>query len=473
MEEFRVTVVARVTEAQGHSPIAAAIEQAAAQRLAWDRATGGATPLRLEGRVVASTAELEQTLQAQLISPVATRLIVVSDELLTTDAAGVPEATEQVRRLRDLYVRQTSSAHLLALIAWVAAKARRITDLDGVVDSRSDPTTALAAAIRRAALGLWLKSPPPRDPAHRPPTIAKIRVVRSLSELRDCLRLRHLVYSALGYLDDYTVNHQAGLELDRYDDQSLHLGAFSQATGEVIGTLRLVLPAAPAVPRRGLASSPAPESVELTSLPSAKALVRIQGQWMARLAEDDREFFDRLRTDNPQVPFPVMDNTDFGALWREFLVRYNILRTAEISRVVVAPAHRGTGVSAVLMRAAIAIAPDLGLEHLLLECIPTHVDMYRKYGFEALPRCHSRARGLDQVAVGMKLDLEEGPENNRAVALQHRDLRMLRLGMTAPGGPLLGRRGLCLCSREDCWKQGDYGVWGSPACPLSHLMEIL
>jgi hypothetical protein len=173
---------------------------------------------------------------------------------------------------------------------------------------------------------------------------------------------------------------------------------------------------------------------------------------------------DKLREENPLTPFPIMDNTDFGELWPQFLHHYDYQETAEVSRVIVAPRARGLGVSALLMRASIAAATELRLRHLLLECVPAHVGMYQKYGFDPLPQRHCRARELDQFAVGMRLELDAASIPDEAKARLRKDLRMLRIGLKSKG-ILLGSRGLCLCRRSECW-EGEYAGWGAPTCPL-------
>jgi hypothetical protein len=137
---------------------------------------------------------------------------------------------------------------------------------------------------------------------------------------------------------------------------------------------------------------------------------------------------------------------------------------SELSLVVVAPRYRGAGVSRLLIRTAIATAMDLGKKFVMLECIPTHADMYGKYGFVSLVGHHCRSQDLDQIAIGMRLGLEDSPFN-RAVSLARRDTAMLRLGRL-DSKVLFGSKALCLCSNGPCWKEGEYGTRGRPNCPL-------
>jgi N-acyl amino acid synthase of PEP-CTERM/exosortase system len=58
--------------------------------------------------------------------------------------------------------------------------------------------------------------------------------------INDVYRLRYKVYcEEWGF--EKPADHPGGLETDEYDPHSLHLGAFSQENGQLIGTIRLIL----------------------------------------------------------------------------------------------------------------------------------------------------------------------------------------------------------------------------------------
>jgi N-acyl amino acid synthase of PEP-CTERM/exosortase system len=63
----------------------------------------------------------------------------------------------------------------------------------------------------------------------------------SPSLLREVLRLRYKVYCVENQFEDATA-HPDGLENDPYDDRSVHSLLRYRATGETVGTVRLVLP---------------------------------------------------------------------------------------------------------------------------------------------------------------------------------------------------------------------------------------
>jgi len=139
----------------------------------------------------------------------------------------------------------------------------------------------------------------------------------------------------------------------------------------------------------------------------------------------------------------------------------------ELSRVVVAPQYRGLGVSRLLVRIAIATAFDLEKSFLLLECVPTHAKMYAHYGFTLLEGHHCRAQELDQVAVGMRLNLQDDP-SNQACTLARRDIQMIKEGKF-DSNQLFGSKFLCLCHLTTCWRDGIYELRATKKCPLRKL----
>ncbi len=420
--------------------------------------------IRFNSHTMENADELVNWLKVRLSSKRACRVVVVSDNLVHNEA-GQQKASALANEIRGLFNSQTT--HLLGLVALVVGEPGRLTDIDEMLDPRTLSLAVARPAMLRVAYALWLKSVPSAQRKLRKSDAVKVRLVRSLEELKMCLRLRFLVYGALGYLEKRIAHLANQMELDTYDQHSLHLCAVERASMRVVGTLRMVLCAdrrrASTVDRR------APDRLALENACALSDVVRMQAVWIRRIANEEPILHNKLREENPLTPLPIMDNTDFGDLWPQFLQDYDYRETAEISRVIVSPDYRGLGVSALLMRSATAAAAELRVRHLLLECIPTHVRMYQQYGFEPLPRRHCRARELDQFAVGMRLEMETMPPQTQA-RLQG-DLRMLRLGLE-PKIALLGSRGLCLCRQSECWKEAQYGGWGGKACPLVKDMPV-
>src|SRR5688572_18074917 len=87
----------------------------------------------------------------------------------------------------------------------------------------------------------WEPSTRPRLPTSPAtadaPITCEIRALETVADLHESYRLRYEVYGALGYLRRF---NKPGLEIDEYDSSSIPFGAFDPATGEMIGTLRLI-----------------------------------------------------------------------------------------------------------------------------------------------------------------------------------------------------------------------------------------
>jgi hypothetical protein len=71
----------------------------------------------------------------------------------------------------------------------------------------------------------------------RAATSCEIRMIASVAELVESYRLRHEVYRALGYLQR---SNRSGLDIDEYDLSSIPFGAFDVVSGTLVGTLRLI-----------------------------------------------------------------------------------------------------------------------------------------------------------------------------------------------------------------------------------------
>jgi predicted GNAT family N-acyltransferase len=189
-------------------------------------------------------------------------------------------------------------------------------------------------------------------PTTRSAASCEIRMLATIAELVASYRLRHAVYSELGYLQR---SNDARLDIDEYDALSIPFGAFDPATGELIGTLRVVT------------AEPQPDH---------DYLIRtiVAGCSDAELAR---------QAWGPQPhPLPSIISDDVEHQIEAFNTER--LPVREMSRCIVRADHRGTGISRGLTELGMAHAIRLGPTVLIGGCSPEHLAMYARYGFAAL-----------------------------------------------------------------------------------------
>lgn len=317
--------------------------------------------------------------------------LVISDLLTERDGDGKPRPSGLASRI---LARFRDGRRLCGLIGLDRDATGRVRDIDRVLPTTAD-RDALRQAVLAAAAGLRLKAPPPASGRGAGADGVKVEVVQSLAQLERCLALRKLVYGVMGYLPDDVVADRSGIELDGYDERSVHFAA--TCDGAVVGTVRLVLE----LPE---GSPPEPDTDFAFR---ARLTQRDHANWCRAIAQKAGPAI-RRRLANPRfMPLPILDSTEFNARWSRSLTE--LPPGGELSRLVVGPEYRGRHISADLVRAVIAKAFEMQRRILLLECIPAHEEMYHKYGFRRMAGDpHSRpADLLDQYAVAMWLRLDE------------------------------------------------------------------
>jgi len=189
------------------------------------------------------------------------------------------------------------------------------------------------------------------DP-RRAPT-CEIRALTTVAELVKSYQLRHEIYGALGYLQG---SNKFGLEIDSCDLSSVPFGAFHAATGELVGTLRLITP----------------EPV-------------FEYEWLITLLLtelSDREIAEQVVAPR-QRRLPSIVNDDIDRAIAEFNSDGYVVY--EMSRFIVHPDHRSANLTVGLAMAAMAYAMQSGPAVFIASCLPRHVPLYAKYGFVKLP----------------------------------------------------------------------------------------
>jgi predicted GNAT family N-acyltransferase len=335
---------------------------------------------------------------------------------------------------------------------------RRPLDVDRVVSLDDLDIHSLKQAIL-ATLGiLLLKAPPAPEQPERSlgdGQAIEVQPAASCDQLQDCFKLRYQVYGELGYLDETLLSSDLGIELDAFDATSVHLAAVNHTTGDLVGTVRLILPS-------------------LDPLMTAQIIRRYwlqhQSSWCRDILKSDYKVDQRLQ-DTYFATTPALQT--FAELRRWNLKVQPRGRYAELSRLVVRPDHRGLGISRILMRSAMIAAIDLDRDYLILESTPHHVDMYsRMYGFSRMDaqgdRYSSRSVELNQIAVGMVLDLRRESSHYRAeVSIAHQCRDYVSSTTKSSSSSIL-----CLCDNRPCWSRGSYDHRDKWSCPLRQRSKI-
>lgn len=209
-----------------------------------------------------------------------------------------------------------------------------------------------------------------------------------VADMIDAYRLRYEVYGELGYLRHLNT---ARLEIDEYDAMSVPFGAFDSETGELIGTLRLIT---------------------LERLPDYAALLR-------RIITEtgDPELAKQALRDRPHL-LPSIISTDIVHQIDAFNTEGYVI--GELSRCIVRPGRRGAGVSRALMEFGLAHAAQYEPMLIVGACLPAHVAMYARYGYQKLPQT-----GIDRFdsvgqyanAVVCRTDVLPEPTRNQVYSL--------------------------------------------------------
>ena len=381
-------------------------------------------------------------------------IIVLSDALADRGLEGAdrPMPSATTAAIRSIFLDQTKQCGLIALFASARPRA---PDIESIV-SPARLANMLAGAVVRTADSLRLKAPPgPAIELDEREAIV-VRLAHNEQELRACLRLRFQVYDRLGYLEERMSRCPAELDMDCYDNRAVQFLAESTRTGDVVGTVRLLLPQQlPFGLLTSVIGSPPQRTLES------------QAELCRRIADKEAKAGDTVLAqrlgEHNFAPLPILQSNDFREKTAQILGQAR--SQVELSRLVVWPHYRGLGISRLLIRAVLAVARDLQRDTVLLECVPAHVPMYLKYGFERIQGHHGRVQDLDQVAVAMKLELTRAGLDPTAY-VANRDLAMIRFGADVPAMLFGCKHHLCLCHQKHCWIRGAYSSKTQGSCPL-------
>ncbi len=207
-------------------------------------------------------------------------------------------------------------------------------------------------------------------PAHER-TICEIRALDTIAELNESYRLRYEVYGALGYIQR---SNKAQLEIDEYDSFSIPFGAFAPDSGKMIGTIRLIT-------------------------------TELQPDYDASIRRVVAEHDDAALTEQALGPWPYPLPSMITDETQRQIEAFNTERlvVAELSRTIVHPGYRGSGISRGLMEFGLAHAARFAPAILIGGCLPEHLPMYARYGYRKLPQTgldrHERVGQLANTVV--------------------------------------------------------------------------
>jgi hypothetical protein len=171
----------------------------------------------------------------------------------------------------------------------------------------------------------------------------------------------------MGYLPEKIMDDPSGVELDSFDERSIHFAA--KRGNDVIGTVRLVLELPSGAP-----SSPGMSASGL----SHRGLMTLEDHdtWCRAIAANAGPAIRKKLAAPGFMPLPILESSEFDARWSRVLAATS--PGAELSRLVVKPEYRGLHISVDLVRAVLAKSVEMRRKVVLLECIPTHAGMYSR-----------------------------------------------------------------------------------------------
>ncbi len=211
----------------------------------------------------------------------------------------------------------------------------------------------------------------------------QVRVLAaSPPQLVEAFRLRYEVYRQLGYV---TVG-DAELDVDEYDERALPLGAFDVSTQELVGTMRIIRA-------------------------ESRSDYRCAVRRVVAQADDAALTARVIGRRSPTLPSAV--SLEIGQM---LVAIAGGLPICELSRLIVRPDRRGSGLSSLLIEAGMALAWHSGPALLVGGCLAGHVPMYARYGFRLL-RSNDREdyfASVGQVARVVVCCPDDVPEPTRS-----------------------------------------------------------
>lgn len=82
-------------------------------------------------------------------------------------------------------------------------------------------------------------------------------------------------------------------------------------------------------------------------------------------------------------------------------------KCGELSRVIVDRGYRGNGISGLLIEEAKERAVRRGLQHVFLECLKIHEQLFEKHGFKCIDGIQGPVIDVERTMIAMMLQPDE------------------------------------------------------------------
>lgn len=205
----------------------------------------------------------------------------------------------------------------------------------------------------------------------------QIRNLRTKQDFRQYFKLRYTVWKELGYLPEKNDCILSQWELNFTDRTALPIGAFSE-NGKLVASARLVFPS-------GLDSH---------HVPLIKELIAEAGDEKLKKSFEYPQYMSH--------PFEILEVFSGFNCYFANLIR-NKIKSAEVSRVIVSPDYRSTGLGEVLVDSLMTVAQHQErVQTVFLACKKEHEFFYNRCGFESINGVESESfSSIRQPSIAM------------------------------------------------------------------------
>ncbi|HEV3162651.1 MAG TPA: GNAT family N-acetyltransferase [Isosphaeraceae bacterium] len=353
------------------------------------------------------------------------RVVIVISDLMAEPPRGGEDGPAATDWWSQVVAASSANQDRIGSVAITGWAPRRVPDVDRVVGpDLAEP--ALFDAIARTVRTLdYKQKPQPRKLQE----LVVIRHVRTKEELKCYYRLRHRIYSLMGYLDHEVEGVPIEREIDWCDLFSIPIAAFvAEPSGaeRMIGTTRII-GTRDYAPRLSSATEEIAAEDE-TGILTGKLNQIYRFQMPFLQSHPDPQILTKLNKECPDA-------------------------FCEISRVIVDRDHRGMGISKILMSYAMAVARRMGMKRIFLECLPAHRELYESFRFRLVQGRRDRVYNINKTMDLMEWDGPAHPNGSSLPLRGQSEMERLReCGY------------LCLCENSNC-PGGDRGAAPNGSTP--------